>query len=342
MARYQLLKPLKAASYDPSKYGLVPDAHVALDRALADPALAAALEACRADDWQPAMAALESVGKDWDQRGVYVHALGAFAGGRKWLGSWRDAQPSSPDAAAIYAQSLVVQAWIVRGTSSSAGTTRKQFEGFHEILRTAADAAMKAADMAPEDPTPWMTMVTVARGLQFSNTDFERIWQELLIRDSTNRRAHVQALQYWQPKWFGSLQQAKSFVDDTAARVQHSALAFELRLDNQMEIWLPRLAKVDQATFFRRGPGRGPLREALEDYWTGTVPAGGGQAALDRNWLAWALTMANRWDDACKVWLALGGCLNDGSPWRYRRDGVEAFTGLRREAFIMSSLKPTA
>ena len=343
MAMYKLRKPLKTATFTPGKYGLVDDARVGKDPALGDPALAAALAAARAGDWKPAMAALEDVGEDWDQRGVYVHALGtAAARGSRWLDHWRAAEPSSPDAAAVFAQSLVVKAWDVRGGGRASATTREQFQGFHQILRTGADEAMKAAEMAPKDPTPWMTMVTAARGLQLSNSEFERIWQELLIRDSTNRRAHVQALQYWQPKWSGSLELANSFVEDTAARAPHSALAFELRLDNQLEIWLPRARRVVQPVYFRRGAGRRMLHKALDDHWSGTVPAGGGQAALDGNWLAWALTLANRWDDACQAWLAIGGCMNDGSPWRYLPNAGYLFKGLRREAFVMSSVKPNA
>ena len=40
MATYRLRKPLKAASYDPAEYGLVPDEKVKVDHALGDPTLA--------------------------------------------------------------------------------------------------------------------------------------------------------------------------------------------------------------------------------------------------------------------------------------------------------------
>ena len=343
MAMYALRKPLKAATYQSADYGLVPDAQVKLDPALADPVLDAALAACRINDWKPAREALTAAGKDWDRRGVYVQAFGEVAAvAPKWVDYWRTAEPSSPDAAVVFAQSLVVKAWNARKGRYASSTTRDQFQRFHEILKTGADEAMKAADKAPEDPTPWMTMVTAARGLQLSNSAFERVWQELLIRDSLNRRAHIQALQYWQPKWSGSREQAKTFVEDTATRAPHSAVAFQLRLGDQLEIWLPRSRAVAQARYFRRGSGQEVLRKALDDYWDGTVPTGGGQAALDANWLAWALTLANRWDDACTVWRSLGGCLANVSPWIYMPNQALAFTGLRREAFVMSSQKPGA
>jgi len=290
------------------------------------------------------MAALAEAGEDWDLRGIYVRVLAGTAVAPRnstWLDAWLEAEPTSPDAAAVHAESLAFRAWDARGGASASATSHGQFQRFHRILRTCADEAMRAADLAPKDPTPWSTMVTAARRLQFSNIEFERIWQELLIRDPANRRAHLQALDYWQPKWFGSRELADRFVEDTAARLPHSALAFQLRLDNQLTIWLPRSPKIDQAAFFRRSSGRRPLRDALDDYWTGTIPTGGGQAVLDRHWLAWALTMANRWDEACKVWFELGGGLVAGQPWLFSLNSAEFFTELRREAFIMSSLKPS-
>ena len=339
----KLRKPLKAAAYTPAKYGLCPDEHVRVDPALGDPVLEAALAAARSGDWKPAMTALAEIGTDWNRRGLYVNVLGtAAASGSKGLAAWRAAEPSSADAAVVYAQSLVVKAWNVRGGAYASLTSQSQFEKFHQILRVAPDEALKAAEMAPEDPTPWTTMLTAARGLQGPHEQVDRIWQELLIRDSMNRRAHIQALQYWQPKWFGTHWHAEVFVAETAAQAPGSALAFKLRLTNQLELWLPRSRKMAQSVYFRYGVGRRALHAALDDYWTGdgTVSPGGGQTLLDNNWLAWALTLANRWDDACKAWLAIGGRRSEAAQWLYVPNADYLFQRMRREAFVMSSLKP--
>jgi hypothetical protein len=331
MAQYKIRKPLKTATFMPAKYGLDPGP-VRVDPALGDSVLEAALTG-----------ALAEIGTDWNQRGLYVNVLGtAAASGSQWLTSWRAAEPSSPDAAAVYAHSLAVKAWKVRGGAYASSTSSTQFKGFHEILRTCSEEALKAAEMAPEDPTPWTTMIMTARGLQWPNEQFERIWQELLIRDPMNLRAHIQALQYWQPKWFGSRELADQFVADTATRAPHSALTFQLRLSNQMEVWLPKARRVVQPVYFRRGVGRKALLAALDDYWTegGAVTRGGGLALLDNNWLAWALTLANRWDDACKAWLAIGGRRSESAQWLYVPKADYLFYGIRREAFVMSSLKP--
>jgi hypothetical protein len=138
------------------------------------------------------------------------------------------------------------------------------------------------------------------------------------------------------------VEQARSFVEDTATRAPHSSVAFQLRLGNQLELWLPGSRTISVAEHFRRGAGREALRAALDAHWDGTVPTGGGKAAEEGNWLAWALTLAKRWDDACKVWLALGGCVAHVSPWVYTADQPVAFIRLRREAVVMSTLKRTA
>ncbi|GAA2025603.1 hypothetical protein GCM10009839_24720 [Catenulispora yoronensis] len=331
---------MKTVSYTPHKYGLVPDRMVVKDHAHADPELAAALDGCRVGDWKPAMEALVKVGKDWDRRGLYVFELGfAAARGPRWLDFWRQAEPSSADAAVVYAQSMVTRAWDARGGYSASLTSRHQFESFHKILRVCVGFALKATELVPEDPTPWTTLVTAARGLQYSNLDFEPVWQELLIRDALNRRAHVQALQYWQPKWYGSRELADTFVEETAIRAPGSALAFQLRIENQMEIWLDRERRGGREAFFRRGPGRAPLTKALDEYWDGTVPTARGQGAGDGNRLAWALTTVGRWDEACEVWKEIGGCLIDSSPWLYVRDPAAVFVELRREAFVRASVR---
>lgn len=333
-----LRKPLKAKTYNPADYGLGPDEQVRVDPALRDPVLDAALVATRADDWKPAMNALADAGGDWSKRGSYVDALGTVAARnprQRWLEHWRADEPSSPDAAVVHAQSLLVKAWDWRG----AGTASVVFP---DILRTCADAALKAAESAPEDPTPWTIMVTAARGLQCPNQQFDQIWQELLTRDPMNRRAHIQALLYWQPKAFGTPWHTKAFVADTAARAPRSALAFELRLADQIELWRTQSRKMSQSMCFRHGAGRRALRAALDGYWTegGIVTPGGGQALLDNNWLAWALTLANRWDDACKAWLAVGGSRSESAQWLSAPKADHRFAAMRREAFVMSSLKP--
>jgi hypothetical protein len=66
---------------------------------------------------------------------------------------------------------------------------------------------------------------------------------------------------------------------------------------------------------FRTGAGRPLVDAALADYWTGTVPEGDGLAVVDAYLLAWALTHAERWDEACTVWERLGGRRSFGYPW---------------------------
>ena len=343
-----MFNPLKRATYNPTKYGLVPNDQVFKDPALGDPELAAALSANRTGDWKPAAVLMESVGTDWDRRGLYANAFANMLKedpGAAWLQNWRQADPRSADAAVVHAQALVVKAWAIRGARRANATSKAQFRGFHQVLNEAATAAMTAAELAPDDPTPWMTMVTAARGLQFSNTKFERIWNELITRDLHNRRGHTQALQYWMPKWFGSNPRARQFVDEAVMRAPKSALAFELRVHFAHERWL-QTANLPGASskmlFFRWGLGRRLLKPALADFWTGDVPSGGGYAAVDRNLLAWALTMTRRYDEACEVWLQLGGCVNDGYPWQYYMNAPAAFKRMRREAFVKSSRKPIA
>ena len=51
--------------------------------------------------------------------------------------------------------------------------------------------------MLPDDPTPWNTLLTLARGLRRDHDEFRAMWTELIARDPLHHNGHLQALQYW-------------------------------------------------------------------------------------------------------------------------------------------------
>ena len=93
------------------------------------------------------------------------------------------------------------------------------------------------------------------------------------------------------------------------------------------------------ADYCRSEPGRSLLETALYQ-WDGALPTGGAYQMVDRNLLAWALTTAQRCDEACGVFESLGGCVTGGYPWIYYGDAAAGFRMLRAEAFKNSSRRP--
>ncbi|MFD0638605.1 hypothetical protein ACFQ9X_50660 [Catenulispora yoronensis] len=228
------------------------------------------------------------------------------------------------------------------GAARAKDTSREQFEGFFKLARESDEAALRAIELAPEDPTPWVFRMSAALGRQIPNHEFTVLWDEAFARAPMHRRAHSYAHTYWLAKWFGSEEWSSQFVEDAVARAPRTALAFELKIHRLQEAWLVvRDASTNPGSSadFYRGAGRPLLDEALGQ-WDGELPTGGALEIVDRNLLAWALTMAERYDEACDVFQAIGGSVSLGYPWLFYRDVRAGFESVRREAIEKSSRQP--
>lgn len=122
-----------------------------------------------------------------------------------WLRDWRTEEPSDPGGAQVYAQFLVWQALSDTGSADS-----------RIILEEARTAAAEAARLAPDDPTPHITGLFVARGLSYRKPDFEAVWAEVTRRRRDHMGAHLAALSYWSQEWHGSRDEAYGFAQSAA------------------------------------------------------------------------------------------------------------------------------
>ncbi|MGW4488582.1 DUF4034 domain-containing protein [Amycolatopsis sp. NPDC004368] len=209
---------------DVTKFGLPADAEITTEPFVADREIDEAERAFVTGNWKPAAQLLSEIGTGWDRRVALVRRLGeAVANDEIGLDGWRTERPGDPDAAAVNAESLVCLAWQVRSSLGAEHVSREQFQKFFAILKSAEPAAREAAELAPDDPTPWVTMLAVARGLQYDNDAFGEVWNELVARDPAHLPAHSSALQYWCEKWFGSHELMWAFAEAGAAK--HPKLA---------------------------------------------------------------------------------------------------------------------
>lgn len=118
----------------------------ALAPALDDAELSLAADALALGQWARVRGLLAETGQDWDLRGHRLTVLAISPGSAAWAGDWRLAEPDSGDAAILLALATVRLA--LHGESSA---------------EAAADACATAARMLPEDPTPWLGALILAR-----------------------------------------------------------------------------------------------------------------------------------------------------------------------------------
>ncbi|MEO3754262.1 hypothetical protein [Streptomyces sp. B6B3] len=130
-----------------------------------------------------------------------------------WLRRWRAEEPNDPGGAQVYAQFLV---WQAMADPSSAD---------HRIvLEEARTVCGEAAQLAPDDPVPYITELFIARGLSYRAPDFQALWDKITQRDATHMGAHLAALPYWSEKWHGSRAEADTFAQQAAANAPAGSL----------------------------------------------------------------------------------------------------------------------
>ncbi|MFJ5988504.1 DUF4034 domain-containing protein [Lentzea sp. NPDC092896] len=302
----------------PERYGLVPDAEVTTTSPIEDLALAAVKDDVRAGNWENAADLVTATHGDWDRRQRVVWALADLAAkDDAWMDAWQTARPGDPHWIVVHAMSLVALAWDIRGSATSSETTREQFDGFHRVLFEAREAAGIAARVMPDDPTPWNTMLTLARGLQVDHDEFRAIWAELVSRDPLHHNGHSQALQYWCRKWHGSDEEALAFALEAAAK-SPKFLSLPLHAAYEAESTSPDMWKSPAVVgsldaLLARLADEGADTYALRD---------------DRGYAIYALLELQRFEEAVGQFRALGA-MADAGPWDYFSDPRLKFLSLR-------------
>lgn len=246
--RNEAARGLRQAADPTAGYGFVP-AHE-LDVRLPGPdaeLLEALEETQRTQDWRPVARMLALTSDEWERRWQRVQSLagaaamelaqaqadgvatgeagasGAGSGpslskeGRprdaRWLREWRSQEPRDAGGAEVYAQFLVWQA-ISQSDSSD-----------HRIvLEEARNVCHDAAKLVPQDPTPHITELFVARHLGYRKADFESLWSEVRRRAPHHMGAHMVALPYWSQSEHGSKEEADAFAQTAAAQAPEGTL----------------------------------------------------------------------------------------------------------------------
>jgi hypothetical protein len=316
------------------KLGLLPVERQNTDHAAPLPAdWAAALDAVRGGDWQPAAALLRTIGRDWERRSAVTFLLAEPAAkDDAWLLAWEAACPDDPDAAVVRARSTVTLAWEMRGANQAQNTTREQFEGFHRTLRGAREEIARAAALHPDDPTPYITEIWVALGLGYPNAEMDKLWAEIVTRAPHHYEAHFSALQYWCAKWRGSERLAFEFAERAAAGAPLGSLLTALPLIAHFEHDESEDTAADNTPEMRAR-----VEAALADA-AAADPAHPRLPEL-RHLLAFYLHLQDRDEAALEQFKLVDGYV-DALPWRYRGDMAAYYCQVRNT--VAQSVSTTA
>ncbi|MYW18193.1 hypothetical protein GT045_33520 [Streptomyces sp. SID486] len=256
--------------------------------------------------WQRVQAFAGAAALELQQRPGGVHETP----GGQWLRVWRAEQPKDAGGAAVHAEFLVQQAW----RTASPGA-----DDFRIIMEEARTVCEQAALLAPGDPVPYVIELSIARGLGYSQAEFEQLWLKILDRAPHHMGAHLAALHYWCEKWHGSREQAYSFAEAAAARAPQGSLLPALPLFAVFE-HLPEVNLV--ASFYQSEVVSRAIHGALHavhgaDRDDPTLPH-------VRHLLTFFLVCAERWAEAMDQLIHVDGHVG-ALPWTLSADPAAAF-----------------
>lgn len=306
---------------DPATLGLPPDEEITAEAVVDRPGLAEACQAMGTGEWEPVARLLTAHGDDWDRRCLDITLLSKIAADDgDALDRWLFDRPDDPDALVLRAETLVRRAWNARGGRVASETSDDQFEAFHRIIDEAETAAWAATEAAPDDPTPWTTLITIARAQGWDEEAFSRTFSELRARAPHHRGGHEQALQYWCAKWHGSHKRMFAFAEEAATTAPSLT---PLRLTAVFEYSLGR----------KRPEPKDYARQAMDSTaaWLAGEGVDSPYARADRGLLASVLVDAGRYREALDQFAALGRHA-DSWVWQYSGDPEAAFRLARWKA----------
>lgn len=312
------------------KAGLLPQSAQNTMQASHDAELESAAAAALRGSWEPAARLMTQSReqRDWTLRASYADRLGSHRAALpgSWLQAWEAAVgPDDADVALVRARALVNLAWYQRGGHWASETSREQFAGFHATLAEVPKANVRAAELNPGDPTPYVNEIYAALGLGFSEAAMQDIWTEIIARDPHHYGAHYAALQYWCAKWRGSQERAVSFAQRAASGAPLGSLLAAMPLI----AWYEHVdSDASDADF------RSPHVILLVDTAMADVAAARPDhpdAAEVRHLLAYFLTRQKRYNEALGQFRIVDGyvgCL----PWKYWTDPAAVYCQWRDRA----------
>ena len=301
------------------------------DVCLRDRDLRTAVEDVGIGRWAGLRDLLELTGEDWDLRTHRVRVLADAAAGGKCVEAWQVAQPDNTDALVLRAEAEVVRVFRLAARDGVVATDR---------LDVTISACITAAQAAPKDPVPVVSLLTVARLYPGGHPAIDGWWGEMQRRDPFNREACHQALRYFSSRYHGSGQMAQSFARECAQRAPHgSPIAI-----------LPLVARVEEFRYRSSEQDAGGS-VGLSDMWIDEWAMHDLDVALDRwfrrrtrvyaqdvpdlHYLAHGLCFGNRVEHAAPVFDLIGD-LAASNPWSAAGDPAAAFGYWRNRALDLT------
>jgi hypothetical protein len=284
--------------------------------------------------WQGLRDLLRVTGPDWRVRGHRVRLLAHACAGGATAESWLAAEPHNADAHVLRAATETARAFNL-ATAADRGVPIDQRRVDAAVL-----ACLRATDAYPEDPTPWISLISVARlypsGVR--RQELTRWWDELHRREPYSMEGHLQVLHYYSARWHGSHDLMYDFARDAAGvappgsplpvLVQHARVE-EFR--HAVDAAQGRQASVALARHWNNDGAANDVRRTWQRWIMGRTDTGVAPGELrDLGCLTHAACLAGVRDVAAAL-LGMLGPRATRTPWSYTGDPEKQIVKWRKE-----------
>ncbi|KMS77114.1 hypothetical protein ACM01_00245 [Streptomyces viridochromogenes] len=287
--------------------------------------------------WQGLRELLRVTGRDWLVRGHRTRLLAQACAGSSTVESWLAAEPHSADALVLRAATDTTRAFnLAIAAGRGVPIDRRRID-------SAVLSCLRAADAYPEDPTPWVSLMSVARlypsGVR--RQELARWWDELHQRDPYSVEGHLQVLHYYSSRWHGTHGLMYDFARDAAgvapsgcplpvlvqyARVEEFRYALDAARGQHASMGLGQHWSNDGAV--------SDVRRTWERWIMGRTGNGIAPGELrDVNYLAHAACHAGAHDIAAALFRMLERRATR-APWAYTGDPEKQFVKWRKEVGV--------
>ncbi|WP_433449085.1 hypothetical protein ACQPXS_10980 [Streptomyces sp. CA-142005] len=302
------------------------EGHYVWHPAADDRVLASVCVDVRAGRYRYACEALAETRTDHALRAHRSLVLASEAAGTDLVERWLAEEPT-PEATLMWARVAVQRAL------RAADARDERAEALERIALTACD---RAAAMAPEDPTPWVAKLAMARlhrpsdpaprGLLTAPAGPWRLFAHILSLDPWHREGHHRFLSFFFTRHGGSVNAAWDVAAFLSQRAPADAALRLLPLVALVESYNPTQLLADRVW---EEPQWRATALAIYRNWLPAVARYRFTPVLDLAYLAHALVMAQREFEARAVFTAMGPYASR-MPWSAFGDPAEQLSRARR------------
>jgi len=235
-------------------------------RLAAHPDLQAIQSALMGHDW-PKLAEFFNGLPDQNTRSVAYRILADVRGKGtdEFLAKAAQSETGSTVARTFYATTLIYRGWEVRGAKWAKGVSSAQFASLHDYMRRAEGVLREAVADDPGNASAWTGLLDTARGLQMSQVEARRRYEQAIIADPNHFRAQGLLLQKLAPKWGGnSWDEMHAFATECLQSCPNGALGAVQVVDGHLERWLGLKRGWSASRYLRKAHVREEIHLAAE------------------------------------------------------------------------------